>query len=515
MISTRWSRRGLYSLKRCASSSFGMLSAHSRAWVEIEAATQGWSESRLGPIRSFSAAPEKVEPFLLADIGEGIAEVELMKWFVKEGESVRAFDRICEVQSDKATVEITSKYDGTVVTVHHEEGAIVPVGSALVDISTVVSESEALAAISSEEDTTPHLSVPHANSNPVISEPIANIEDRVLAAGKAFATPAVRKMCKENNVDIRMVQGTGPKGRVLKQDVAAYVAANGKGSAPIQTFTPSMSVPDANAATAFVATSKEVAVQVAPQPLAEDKVIPIKGVQRLMVKSMQAALAVQHLTLGEEVSLDRLVDLRKTLKAEAEKAGLKLSYMPFIIKAVSLALTDYPMLNATVNEDCTEMIYHASHNIGVAMDTPNGLVVPVIRNINAKSLFEIAGEMGQLQTRAMEGKLMEQDFRGGTFSVSNIGSLGGTYATPVLVVPQVAIGAFGRMQTVPRYVNAFGHTASIEEVAEGSAEVVPSTIMNVSWSADHRVVDGATVARFSNSWRSLMENPALMLSKLR
>ena len=151
------------------------------------------------------------------------------------------------------------------------------------------------------------------------------------------------------------------------------------------------------------------------KPLPEDKTVPIKGVQRLMVKSMQAASSVQHLTLGEEVSLDKLVNLRKELKVEAERTGIKLSYMPFIIKAVSIALTEYPLLNATVNAECTEMVYHASHNIGVAMDTPSGLVVPVVRDVNAKSLFDIAEEMGALQKRAIEGKLKEADFKGGTF----------------------------------------------------------------------------------------------------
>jgi 2-oxoisovalerate dehydrogenase E2 component (dihydrolipoyl transacylase) len=467
--------------------------------------------------RSFSAGAERVEPFLLADIGEGIAEVELMKWFVKEGEVVRAFDRICEVQSDKATVEITSKYDGTVVSVNYEEGAIVPVGSALVDIRTVIDNDEAAPMIASKdlEDTAPKLSVPH-NDGPSGMAQGSGTSNYAPSGGSNFATPAVRKMCKENNIDLNQVQGTGPKGRVLKDDVAQHIAKHGKGSSPVTNFTPSFAVPDADLSAAFVeSASQPPSIVERVQPLAEDKVVPIKGVARLMVKSMQAALTVQHLTLGEEVSLDRLVELRTELKQEAQKAGLKLSYMPFIIKAVSLALTDYPQLNATVNAECTEMVYHASHNIGVAMDTPNGLVVPVIRNVNAKSLFEIAEEMGVLQTKAVEGKLTEQDFRGGTFSLSNIGSLGGTYATPVLVVPQVAIGAFGRMQTVPRYVNASGMAASAAEIHAGAAEVMPSTIMNVSWSADHRVVDGASVARFSNTWKNLMENPAMMLSRMR
>lgn len=472
-------------------------------------------------LRALSSAPERIEPFLLADIGEGIAEVELMKWFVKEGEEIKAFDRLCEVQSDKATVEITSRYDGRVVSVHHEEGSIVSVGSALVDISTKDGAvEEAPPKIANEEEHTPQLSVPHMSIGEGLGEGLNEPNDNVLIyndMGVVQATPAVRKIAKENNIDLRAVQGTGPKGRILKDDVIQYVAKNGKGaSAPI-TFTPSYSIPDADATAAFVKSAESAAASSAISYLSEDKVVKIKGVQRLMVKSMQAALNVQHLTLGEEVQLDKLVRVRRELNQEAAKMqdGFKLSYMPFVIKATSLALSEYPLLNATVNVDCTEMVYHASHNIGVAMDTPNGLVVPVIRNANAKSIFEIGEELLALQAKAGKGALTEQDFKGGTFSVSNIGSLGGTYATPVLVVPQVAIGAFGRMQTVPRYLNKHGMSASAEEIADGEAEVVPSTIMNVSWSADHRVVDGATVARFNNTWKGLMENPTFMLSRMR
>ena len=503
---------------KCQRTAFGgVLNGTYGNTMQIEPGSRAAMEARFTAMRGFSSAPERIEPFLLADIGEGIAEVELMKWFVKEGEQVRAFDRICEVQSDKATVEITSKYDGTVVTVHHEEGSIVAVGSALVDISTADGGSNPPPSISSEEDTTPRLTVPHMSlATSVIQEGNNGAAGGFdLGTGAVFATPAVRKICKENNIDVRMIQGSGPKGRVLKEDVAAYLEKHGKGSASVKNFTPSFSIPNADASQAFIETAAASPPVASIKPLPEDKTVPIKGVQRLMVKSMQAASSVQHLTLGEEVSLDKLVNLRKELKVEAERTGIKLSYMPFIIKAVSIALTEYPLLNATVNAECTEMVYHASHNIGVAMDTPSGLVVPVVRDVNAKSLFDIAEEMGALQKRAIEGKLKEADFKGGTFSVSNIGSLGGTYATPVLVVPQVAIGAFGRMQTVPRYVNSSGSAASPEEIADGEADVMPSTIMNVSWSADHRVVDGATVARFSNSWKNLMENPALMLSRLR
>lgn len=476
---------------------------------------------RFGSTRFFSAAPDR-RPFLLADIGEGIAEVELMKWFVKEGEAVRSFDRICEVQSDKATVEITSKYDGVVVAVHHEEGAIVQVGSALVDIAVEGEDAtpESDLKLNNEPDEVEKLTIPHepvamANESAM---PMATQSQNNNGGGPILTTPAVRKIAKENNVNLHLVAGSGTKGRILKEDVLAYI--NGGGA---QSMTHANTAAT-TAPTTAVDTQQQVnnkppvmpTLNIVAAPLVEDKVMPIRGVQRLMVKSMQKANEVQHLTLGEEISMTKLVHSRKELKSVAKEQGLSLSYMPFLIKAASLALHQYPALNATVNEEVSEIRQHSSHNIGVAMDTPSGLVVPVIHNVQNKSLFDITADLMSLQQKASTGKLGEQDLKGGTFTLSNIGSIAGTYATPVLVVPQVAIGAFGRMQTVPRYVNKrTGQMASMEEIEKGYAEVEATHIMNVSWSADHRVVDGASVAKFSNAWRSMIENPLMLLSVMR
>ena len=234
-----------------------------------------------------------------------------------------------------------------------------------------------------------------------------------------------------------------------------------------------------------------------------------------MVKSMTAALEVQHLTYCEEVQLDNLVQLRKSLKDIAKMQNIKISYMPIVIKAASMALTQFPQLNATVAPDVTETVHHAHHNIGVAMDTPKGLVVPVIKHVQSKSIFAIAAELSTLQGMATAGTLTESHLQGGTFTLSNIGSIGGTYAVPVLVVPQVAIGAMGRMQVVPRYLKSDGTPASMEDIIENDIPPKPSTIMNLSISADHRVVDGATVARFCNVWKQFLEAPTSMLAQLR
>jgi 2-oxoisovalerate dehydrogenase E2 component (dihydrolipoyl transacylase) len=211
-----------------------------------------------------------------------------------------------------------------------------------------------------------------------------------------------------------------------------------------------------------------------------------------------------------------MVQLRKEIVTEAKKQNIKFSYMPLMLKAASLALLDFPMLNASVNKDATEITYYASHNIGIAMDTAKGLVVPVIKDIQNKSIMEIAQDINRLQAAASENKLTEADLQGGTFTLSNIGSIGGTYMTPVLVVPQVCIGALGKFQIMPKYVKSDGSAGepSMDDILSGAAVAKPSTIMNISWSADHRVVDGATMARFSNQWKKYIEAPNMMLTKM-
>lgn len=408
----------------------------------------------------------------------------------QEGDKVKSFDRICEVQSDKATVEITSRYDGTVHKVHHAEGAIVKVGDSLLDIDT------GLAAAAP-----PTPAAPTATATAVHTGAAAGstAEGERL---RAQATPAVRKMAKEYAIDLSQVTPSGPKGRIVKEDVLLFVQ---------QTQRPRVSLTAPSAPT----TSTSASTSAPPQE--GDKVVPIRGVARLMVKSMTAAKAVQHLTLCEEVCFDSMRLLRSDLKAASRGSTskeVKMSYMPLLIKATSLALRQFPMLNAAVNADVSEMTYFADHNIGIAMDTPKGLVVPVLRQVQRKSVWDIARELGALQEAAAAGALTEAQLSGGTFSLSNIGSVGGTYAVPVVVVPQVAIGALGRLQVVPRYTDKQGRPAAIEAIHDGDAEVRPVTIMNVSWSADHRVVDGATVARFSNLWKQYVEHPQRMLADM-
>lgn len=238
-----------------------------------------------------------------------------------------------------------------------------------------------------------------------------------------------------------------------------------------------------------------------------------------MVKSMNASLKIPHFGYQDEVCMDKAAAFRSSLRPLAEEQGLKFTYLPLMLKAASLALLRFPILNSSLSEDEREVVYHSSHEIGVAMATSKGLVVPVLRKVQEKSLMEIARELAVFQCKAegqggREGGLggfKEEDFQGATFSLSNIGSLGGTYMDAKIVPPQVAIGAVGRIQTLPRYVQA----PEVEGGREGGPVVMPVRVMAISWAGDHRVVDGATMAKFSNLWKKYLEEPALMLAETR
>lgn len=286
---------------------------------------------------------------------------------------MKAFDKLCEVQSDKATVEITSRYDGVIAELHHEVGGIVKVGSSLLDMIQSGAAAAAAAPASSH-------SAPQASSS--ASAAHSNHHASSSSSSKVQTTPAVRRIAKENNVDLSQVRATGPKGRITKEDVQLYL----KGGRVSPAAPPAAS--PATKSSVSESTSSE-----------EDIVVPIRGMQRLMVKSMTAANQVPHLTLCEEVIFDNLKALRSQLKQGMDKKGIKLSYLPFIIKATSLALSQYPQLNATVNESVTAVTQHAAHNIGVAMDTPKGLIVPVIKNVQKKSILQIAQDLATLQVR--------------------------------------------------------------------------------------------------------------------
>ncbi|KAF9306155.1 hypothetical protein BGZ74_007357 [Mortierella antarctica] len=455
-----------------------------------------------------SALSNAKVPFLLADIGEGITECEVIQWFVKAGDKVEEFDRLCEVQSDKASVEITSRFTGTIASLKYKVGDMAKVGSPLVEIETgdAVEESAAAEpAAPAPEDNLKGRSHVVQDMNAVaamMDTPTAGkIETPTAEHILTFATPAVRRVAKENNVDISLIKGSGKGGRVMKEDVLNYLA-NGRQA----TAAPKEAAAPAPATKAFI-------------PRGEDKVVPLSMIQKAMFKQMTKSLSIPHFGFADEIILDNATAFRASLNAHVAKNPekykfKKVSYMPIFIKALSVALEDYPILNARVvdGEDpsTAKLQYRASHNIGIAMDTPNGLVVPNIKNVQWLSVLDIAAELVRLQEAGKKNAIPMADLRDGTLSLSNVGNIGGTYLNPVVVTSEVAIAAVGKMQRVPRF-------KMIEDEKTGKLveQVVAQQIVNVSWSADHRVIDGATVARFSEAWKSVVENPFLLGGMLR
>lgn len=404
----------------------------------------------------------------LAQTGEGIAECELLKWFVQEGDQVEEFQPLCEVQSDKATIEITSRYRGNISHILHSPGDVVKVGETLLKMAL-------------EDSSTS--TVTDGFSEPRLSEPSEEDESssQVLSSNENWSsgvlcTPAVRNLAKQHGIDINEIKGSGKDGRILKEDILNYVGGK--------------DVDTKKSAYCFDRSVSE-------SSLYEDKTIQLRGFQRAMVKSMTMAARVPHFHYVEEIHCGALVELKTSFQNNNPDPSIKHTFLPFLVKSLSMALGKYPLLNGCFNEDKYEIILKGSHNIGIAMATPYGLVVPNIKNVQSLSILEITMEISRLQQLAIENKLSHDDISSGTITLSNIGAIGGKFGSPLINLPAVAIIAIGRILKVPQFTD--------------DGTVYPMPVMNVNIGADHRVLDGATVAKFCNKWKSFVEKPELLL----
>lgn len=414
------------------------------------------------------------EDFLLPDIGEGIVECEVVDWLVKEGDVIAEDQPVCDVMTDKALVQIPAKYAGKVVKLYTAKGQIAKVHAPLFAIERVIEGAVAVA--------TPTV-VTSPSSTATVAGSVAAIANVVANNGKAVASPAVRRLARELNVDLTKVAGSGAKGRVYKEDVQNFVSG-------VTAAAPACAV--------------KAAVSAAAPSVAAGgrRVEPIKGIKAAMARQMAESVAtIPHFTYCEEIDLTDLIALRLSLKDSLAKQGVKLTMMPFFMKAMSLALNEFPILNSQVNADCTEISYFDDHNIGIAVDSKVGLLVPNVKGCQHKSIVEIAKDLTKLTDSAREGRVSPTDLKGGTITISNIGAIGGTVATPIINKPEVAIVALGKVQQLPRFDNK-GH-------------VVARSIMQISWSGDHRVIDGGTIARFTNLWKQYLEEPSSMLVNMR
>jgi pyruvate dehydrogenase E2 component (dihydrolipoamide acetyltransferase) len=398
------------------------------------------------------------KPFRFPDVGEGITEGEIVRWLVKEGDPVGADETLAEIETDKAVVEMPSPFAGTVLKLHFKEKDIVKVGQVLV---TIGEKGEAVPA----EAQAPAGTAPARSA--AGAAPAAGAAGRA-AAGEVLATPKVRALAKELGVEVGAVAGTGPAGRVTEEDVRA-AKAGPAGAKPA------------------------VKVKAKYDLFGTLERIPLRGVRRATAKKMRESLDhAAHVTHCDEADAGALDSLREKMKAEADAAGVKLTYLPFIVKALIEALKLHPTLNATLDEDEDEIVVKKYYNIGIAVDVPDGLIVPVVKMADQKSVLDIAAEIASLAKAAKDRTLDLADLRGGTFSITNVGVIGGDAATPIINYPEVAILATMKIADRAR--------------VSGGAVVVRKTLP-LCLSFDHRVVDGAEAARFTKDLIRFLEDP--------
>jgi 2-oxoisovalerate dehydrogenase E2 component (dihydrolipoyl transacylase) len=435
------------------------------------------------PITAVNA--EKIEAFILPDIGEGIVECEIVKWCIQEGDLVEEDQVVVEVMTDKAVVEIPAKYQGKVVKLHYQQGDIAQVHTPLFD--------QLIQSDGVEMSITPE----QLNGSTDTAMQTDVSDNTQSNRAKALASPAVRRIAREYKINIASVSGSGKKGRVLKQDIESYMQSQ---SQPTQAENIPAEAQQAN--TTVANPNRQTSANNISQQAEVSKVIAMRGIKAAMAKQMLASVStIPHFTVSDELIMDKLIALRSQLKPEFEQQGVKLSFMPFFIKSLSLALKSFPEINSRLTKDESELHYLSSHNIGMAIDSKIGLLVPNIKNVQNLSLFEVAQECERIINAAREGKLSNTDLSNGTISISNIGALGGMTATPLINKPEVAIVALGKTQKLPRFNDA--------------GEVIAQSIMMLNWSGDHRVIDGATMVRFNNLWMSYLQSPEKMLVHLK
>lgn len=466
--------------------------------------------------------------FKLPDIGEGIQEGEIVRWIKKEGDQVKEDEAMVEVMTDKATVELTSPRKGKIARIHFQEGDMAKVGQVIVEIDEGAAGSapsapepakaeaakpakEAAPAKEQKEEKTlfelpkemaattksitrnkPGAAPPPARAtdsaertDPVPSaKPVQSVAP---SGAKPTAAPAVRRYAREKGVDLASVPASGPNGRVLRDDVDK-VLAGGATRAPAS----ESAAPTPAGGARFGYTD----VKYSSNPALEERV-PLRGLRRTISKAMERSkFTATHFTYVAEVDCDKLVELREAAKKVAEQKGVKLSYLPFMVKAAVAALKKHPDVNVAFDETTSEIVRKKYYHIGIATATDAGLIVPVVKDADKKGILDIAREIDDLSSRTKAGKATLAELSGSTFSITSLGKLGGVMATPILNYPEVAIMGVHEMKQVP-------------VVKDGKVAI--GWRMNLSFSFDHRIVDGYNGAMFANTLLSYLEDPQLLL----
>ncbi|WP_411553453.1 dihydrolipoamide acetyltransferase family protein [Paenibacillus lautus] len=431
------------------------------------------------------------------ELGEGLHEGEIIKMHIKPGDKVTDDDIIMEVQNDKAVVEVPCPVNGTVQEVFAKDGQVCRVGEvvAIIDAEGDIPEQEAPAEEQAAQEADAAKGSADTTSSPAQNAPAdakqgGNGEAATPAAPnrEVLATPSVRKFAREQGIDIAQVQGSGNNGKVTREDVEAFKNGGGQAAAAPAQEAASETKGAPAAASAAVDTR------------AEEERVPFKGIRKAISNAMvKSAYTAPHVTIMDEVDVTELVAFRTRMKPIAEKKGTKVTYLPFIVKALVAASRQFPALNAMIDEEANEIVYKKYYNIGIATDTDNGLIVPVIKDADRKSIWMIADSIRDLAARGREGKLAPNEMKGSTISITNIGSAGGMFFTPIINFPEVAILGTGRIS---------------EKAVVKNGEIVAAPVMALSLSFDHRIIDGATAQNFMNYIKQLLANPELLVMEV-
>ncbi|WP_337225609.1 dihydrolipoamide acetyltransferase family protein [Staphylococcus warneri] len=428
--------------------------------------------------------------FRLPDIGEGIHEGEIVKWFVKAGDTIEEDDVLAEVQNDKSVVEIPSPVSGTVEEVLVDEGTVAVVGDIIVKIDAPDAEEMQFKGNHSDDSSSEEPKEEAAKEESASSQesqPAASTQDAEVDENRTIkAMPSVRKYARDNGVNIKAVAGSGKNGRITKEDIDAHLNGGATQTASNE-----------SAASTSEETTTTSATQSVPEgdfPETTEKIPAMrKAIAKAMVNSKHTA---PHVTLMDEIDVQQLWDHRKKFKEIAAEQGTKLTFLPYVVKALVSALKKYPALNTSFNEEAGEIVHKHYWNIGIAADTDRGLLVPVVKHADRKSIFQISDEINELAVKARDGKLTSDEMKGATCTISNIGSAGGQWFTPVINHPEVAILGIGRIAQKPIVKNG---------------EIVAAPVLALSLSFDHRQIDGATGQNAMNHIKRLLNNPELLL----
>ncbi|OYD07481.1 dihydrolipoamide acetyltransferase family protein [Paludifilum halophilum] len=420
--------------------------------------------------------------FKLPDVGEGIHEGEIVQFHVKEGDSINEDDVLAEVQTDKAVVEIPSPVTGTVKKLNAQEGEVIEVGSVLAVFDTGDGDDAEEAPAEKEEKK--ETEEPKEAGTEVKEDKGAPKPGK-----KVLAMPSVRKKAREMGIDISRVEGSGPRGRITLDNLKAFA----EGGAQKETAKEEKPA----------AAEEQPAAKEEKQPAVaqgDEERMPLRGMRRTIAKRMaQSKFTAPHVTVMDEVDASELIEVRKWAKPMAEQKEIKLTYLPFVIKALTAALREYPTLNASIDEEKEEIVIKKYYHMGIATATEDGLVVPVVKDVDRKSIFTLAKEIREVVGRTRERKAGVEELKGSTFTITNIGSFGGQYFTPIINYPEVAILGMGKMAERPVAVDG---------------EVVVRPMMNISLSIDHRLIDGDVAARFLNRVKELLESPKLLMMEM-